>query len=43
MQLLSIKKVSPWYSGQLFNTSTGDRVKIEKWPIVAHYLNELLS
>ena len=35
------KKVSPWNSGQLFNTSTVDRVKIGKWPAVALYLDEL--
>ena len=37
------KVVSPRNSGQLFNTSTVDRVKIEKRPAVALYLNELIT
>ena len=30
------------HSGQLFNHTTIDRVKIEKWPAVSLFLNELL-
>ena len=39
-QLISLKGMKP-HGGPLFNTSTGDGVKIEKWPIVELYLDEL--
>ena len=39
----SCKTMSPQHSGQLFNTTTGDRWNYEKRPAVSLYLNELLG